>query len=318
MKHRFSSSLIRQGRHKFYTLSIPSDVLAKTTFVTSRNEDPKEGFQRTLDKKRAQEIADYVDSGLGTIPSSIILSAQPDANLKLIGGGKTLEFEAAEKAFLILDGQHRVYGFSLAKTSLRIPVVIYNNLTRVEETRLFIDINTKQKPVPNELLLDIKKLAEYETDDQRFKGDIFDLFSDQNDSALAGLMSPSTRARGKISRTTFYSALTNLTPLLSSNDPSEVYTIINQYLSAVTILFTKLKIEDHIVSPNLFKALMNLFPETARRVKNKYGKYSIDGFLEILTPMATRISVTKITKIQRGYQEIYQHLSQAFKNDFSL
>ena len=33
------------------------------------------------------------------------------------------------EAFLILDGQHRVYGFSLAKTSLRVPVVIYNNLT---------------------------------------------------------------------------------------------------------------------------------------------------------------------------------------------
>jgi hypothetical protein len=82
---RFSVSLVTQGRHRFYTLTLPSDVLANTCFVTSRDEDPKAGFQRVLDKKRAQQIADYIDVGLGTIPTSIILSAQKAADLKVIG-----------------------------------------------------------------------------------------------------------------------------------------------------------------------------------------------------------------------------------------
>lgn len=160
-----------------------------------------------LDKTRAQQIADYIDSGFGTIPSSIVLSAQPEAALKILGGGKTLEFTDTNKAFLVLDGQHRVYGFSLAKTTVRVPVVIYNGLKRQDETRLFIDINTKQRPVPNELLLDIKRLADYESDQEKLLGAVFDQFCDKSDSPLLGLMSPASRTSGKISRVTFNSAL---------------------------------------------------------------------------------------------------------------
>jgi len=115
---------------------MPSSVLARTCFVISRDENPKAGFQRLLDKNRAQQIADYIDAGLGTIPTSIVLSAQKDAHLKILGRGKTLEFNDVPKAFLILDGQHRVYGFSLAKSELRVPVVIYNGLSRRDESRL--------------------------------------------------------------------------------------------------------------------------------------------------------------------------------------
>jgi len=47
--HRFSVSLVSQGKHRFYTLTMPSDVLANTCFVATRDEDPKKGFQRLLD-----------------------------------------------------------------------------------------------------------------------------------------------------------------------------------------------------------------------------------------------------------------------------
>ena len=74
-------SLIRQGSHRFYSLTLPSDLLAESCFIISRDEDPKVGFQRELDKIRAQEIASYIDSGMGTIPSAIVLSAQESAGL---------------------------------------------------------------------------------------------------------------------------------------------------------------------------------------------------------------------------------------------
>lgn len=175
---RYSVSLVRQGKHSFYTLTMPSDVLARTCVVSTRKEDPKQGFQRTLDEKRAAEIAQYIDKGLGTIPNSIVLSAQPAAELKIIGRGKTLEFSDAPGAFLILDGQHRVFGFSKAKTPLRVPVVIYNGLSRTEESRLFIDINTKQRPVPAQLLLDIKQLADIEDTAEATLREIFDEFNE--------------------------------------------------------------------------------------------------------------------------------------------
>lgn len=201
-KLRYSISQVTQGRHKFYTCTIPSDVLAKCCFVTTREDDPKMGFQRTLDKDRAREIANYIDSGLGTIPSAIILSAQKEAELKIVSQGKTVEFNESPKSFLILDGQHRVYGFSMASSSLRIPVVIYNDLSRRDESRLFIDINSKQRGVPNELLLDIKNLAEYENDEENLMREIFDLFSSESDSAFLNKFSAAAKAKNKITRVT--------------------------------------------------------------------------------------------------------------------
>ena len=180
-----SVSLVTQGNHKFYSLTLPSDLLAETCYVVNRAEDPKEGFQRELDEKRAMEIANYIDSGLGTMPSSIVLSAQDNADLVYNSKNKSISFYKIPKTFLILDGQHRVFGFMYAKTKLRIPVVIYASLSKRDETRLFIDINSKQKGVPPELLLDIKKLAEYENDQEEFLREIFDMFSEDTSRRLS-------------------------------------------------------------------------------------------------------------------------------------
>ena len=54
----YTFSLITQNKYKFMSLTIPSDVLGDTCFVTTRYEDPDEGFQRRLDEKKATEIAE--------------------------------------------------------------------------------------------------------------------------------------------------------------------------------------------------------------------------------------------------------------------
>ncbi|NLT13869.1 MAG: DGQHR domain-containing protein, partial [Clostridiales bacterium] len=222
-RESYSCSLISQGSSKFYSLTMPSEILSETCFVSTRDTNPHDGFQRMLDKNRAQEIADYIDSGKGSIPTAIILSAQEEAALEYNSKNKTIDFNLVPKAFLILDGQHRVYGFSLAKTSVRVPVIIYNGLSRKEETRLFVDINTKQRPVPSELVLDIKSLAEYETNIEALCHAIYDLFKDSPDSVLLGLMSPSARTSGKISRVTFNSAIKPIYGVFGDRDAQEIY-----------------------------------------------------------------------------------------------
>jgi len=316
---RYSISLVTQGRHKFFTLTMPSNVLAKTCFVTTRDEDPRDGFQRVLDEKRAQEIADYIDTGFGTIPSSIVLSAQPDAQLTVIGKGKTIEFKRTKKAFLVLDGQHRVFGFSLAHTSLRVPVVVYNELSRKDESRLFIDINTKQRPVSNELLLDIKKLAEYESDDEKLIGEVFDLFTTRTESPLLGLMSPAERKKGAISRVTFNAALRPLLPILGESDPSEIYDALSAFLSAFIKGADRLKAKNVITKPPVFRAAILLFPEAAQRVKDKFGKpYSIDNFSEILQLMFKRVKVKTLKHPGNSHKELHAFLSKSLKTGFTL
>lgn len=101
----FTASLVSQGKFRFYTLTMPTDILAQTCAVDRRHEDSFVGFQRRLDEKRAKAIAKYIDEGLGTIPGSIILSAQAEAELYYARRTRTIHFKKHPKAFLILDGQ---------------------------------------------------------------------------------------------------------------------------------------------------------------------------------------------------------------------
>ena len=312
-RESYSCNLISQGSTKFYSLTMPSETLAETCFVSTRDADPKEGFQRILDKNRAQEIADYIDSGKGSIPTAIILSAQEDAELQYSSKNKTLEFNCVPNAFLILDGQHRIFGFSLAKTSVRVPVIIYNGLTRKEETRLFVDINTKQRPVPSELVLDIKSLAEYESNIEAFCRTIYDLFNERPESVLVGLMSPAQKKTGKLSRVTFNSAIKPIYGIFGEREAEEIYAFLNAYLKAMEIGLRKKGIEA-IVKPTIFRAIMQFFPHIARLVD---GNYTTERFAQVLTPIFGALSAQKISKAT-SIKTIYNHFVDCLNRDFTL
>lgn len=316
---RYSVSTISQGHHKFYTCTIPSDVLAQCCFVTTRDEDPKQGFQRLLDRKRAADIATYIDEGLGTIPSSIILSAQKDAELRIIGRGKTLQFAMRPRAFLVLDGQHRVYGFSLAKSTLRVPVVIYSGLSRRDETRLFIDINSKQKGVPSELLFDIKKLAEYESSTEERLREVYDLFHSQPDSALLGLTSPAAKRTGRISRSTFNAALKPLLDLFSDRSSFDFYSLLNAYLVAFKTGLREIELETAFANSTVFRACVAFFPDVAARVKDKHGSdYSIDRFFDVLRPIFISIRPPWISAPGNSYTELLERFKASLRAQFRL
>lgn len=316
---RYSVSTVRQGRHEFYTLTMPSEVLSRTCAVTTRKEDPQRGFQRELDAKRAEEIAYYIDSDVGTIPNSIVLSAQPAADLKIVGKGKTLEFTDAPAAFLILDGQHRVYGFSKAKTSLRVPVVIYNGLTRKEETRLFIDINTKQRPVPSQLLLDIKKLADIEDESESVLREVFDYFDQSLISSLAGYMSPSESTKNKISRVTFNLATKPLLEVFSGRDSQEIFGILNAYLGAVSLEIGKKTTSPLLAKPVVFRAFMGVFRFVVQRVADKYdARYTEANFSEILAPLFVNIPLKKLETPGTSWVTLRDYLENRLKSKLTL
>lgn len=321
IKHRLLFSLVTQGNYKFYTLTIDSDILAKSCYVTTRYEDPFEGFQRTLDQDRAQKIADYIDSGMGTIPNSIILSAQSDAELTIVQRRKALEFVESPKSFLIIDGQHRVFGFALAKSKvkLRVPVVIYEGLSRKDESRLFIDINTKQRPVPNELLLDIKKLADYENDIEQKMRQIFDLFYESNDSPLLGLLSPSEKSRGKLTRVPFNKAIQPLVMnIFQDREIEEIYDVIRSYLEAFLVGMRNLNVEEYITKPTVFRSVLQFFKEIAQRVKDKYGSnYSVDNFYEIMKPVFDNAKSTWFSNA-KTQSLLSSQLSGAMQRQFTL
>ncbi|WP_080500565.1 DGQHR domain-containing protein [Burkholderia pseudomallei] len=314
---RLSASLILQAGKQFFSVTMPTDTLSECCFVTSREEDPVHGFQRVLDKKRAEDIAHYIDHEAGTIPGSIILSAQPEAMFKIIGG-KTVEFTIDRRSFLVLDGQHRVYGFHLAERAIRVPVVIYTDLSPTEEARLFIDINTKQRQVPNELLLDIKRLAQREHDKEIILRDIFDIFSERENSALLGLMSPAARQKNKISRVTFNLAFKAILGTFSAPTAENVFSVTNAYISAFADGLETVEMRNWLTSPIMFRAMMETFPEIARISAAQHGKaFSKARFASIINPIFSQISPTRVAKT-KSPKDMAGMFAQYIKKDFSI
>lgn len=315
----YTAVLLTQGKHRFYTLAMPSEVLAKSCIVDLRSKNPKEGFQRALDHRRAEEIAAYIDKGFGTIPTSIILSAQPESALLYVRKTRTLRFKITPRSFLIIDGQHRVYGFSLALSTLRVPVVIYSGLNRSEECRLFININTKQRPVPNELLLDIKRMADTETNVESLFRDVFDFFANDNRSPLLGLMSPSARSRGKLSRVTFNTALKPIWNTFVGNDAEVVFEALAAYLRVWLQTLRKNDAEDSITNPVLFRAIMLLFPAAAERVSDRHGdEYTVENFDEVLGPFSSRIKKIDLKRPGASPVSLYENFKKSLESGFSI
>jgi DGQHR domain-containing protein len=315
-----SVSLVRQGDHTFYSLTLPSELLAETCFVISREEDPHVGFQRILDEKRAKEIAAYIDTGLGTIPSSIVLSAQEEAELHYDARRKSISFNSISTAFLIIDGQHRVYGFMYAKKAFRVPVVIYDKLSKRDETRLFIDINSKQKGVPSELLLDIKKLAEYESNQEEFLREIFDIFQKDSNSCLYGKLSPASKAKGKLTRATFNTAMKPLVKIFGGKGESEIYEILNSYFLAFDeAILLRHEAHGQMFNTTFFKAICGFFPIIAAKVKDRFGAiYDADSFYHFLEKIGNSIKSSKLKTTGTAYKPLIKLFEDSLKEDFTL
>jgi DGQHR domain-containing protein len=311
--------LVTQGRHRFFSLVLDSDVLAACCTADTRQENPIDGFQRLLDKRRAKEIANYIDHGFGTTPCAVILSAQPRAQLRFDRTSGEIRFRKDPGSFLIIDGQHRIFGFHFAKTKVKVPVVVYNGLTRAQECRLFMDINTKQRPVPQELLLDIRRLSEEETAAEALLHDVFDIFDQHEDSALLGRLSPAERRKGAISRVTFNAALKAIDGAFADASAPEVFGVLNQYLTACLNGLTMQSAEANIVNPALFKALVLLFPDIAERVAERFGgKYTVANFEQITTPFFKRLKANELPKPGVGHLALHEHYRKALTAGFSL
>ena len=203
----YPALLMTQNQHRFYFTTIPVDDLFSHCFVAKRDEDPVAGFQRSLNETRADDIAAYLAAGTGSIPSNIVLSAQPNAVFAYNRKTKSISFAREASAFLVLDGQHRLWGYQKCSVRHRVPVAIYEGLSRTEETKLFIDINTTQRGVPAALLLDIKELANVEDAKEHTLRMLFDRLSTDSKSPLAGKLSAAKSLANRISRVTFNRAV---------------------------------------------------------------------------------------------------------------
>lgn len=163
----------KMGGKKYFLFSIEPSTLLKIGYVLHRtkvNDSMAPTYQRLLVPKRLNGITKFIDSG-GYFPNSIILNFdEPNENIKITFDSIDKE-EGSDSEFgllnipnaygiaYIIDGQHRVYGYSNSKFKDKhtIPVVAFLNMPSEEQLRIFMDINENQKAVSKNLKIDLEE-----------------------------------------------------------------------------------------------------------------------------------------------------------------
>ena len=145
-----------------YLFVIEPERLLKISYVLHQNEVNEQllsSYQRIMKKKRLLEVQRFLQED-GFFPNNVIVSLNDvsfqEAGLQVPGAKGWLGVlslpDRYRSAFLI-DGQHRLYGYSglEQRHTQAIPVTALVALDELEQKRLFVEINENQKSVQKNL-----------------------------------------------------------------------------------------------------------------------------------------------------------------------
>lgn len=156
--------------NRYYSFLIQPEKLFPVIYIHRREKvtakELNDSYQRMVSKNRLKQIADYIDKGHSFCNSIIMCfhgkkkpTFEPHPKVEEIEGISygTLTFPPYYGCAWIIDGQHRVYGYSKSdKASVhKIPVIAFESLEIKDQANLFIDINREQVPVSQNLLWDL-------------------------------------------------------------------------------------------------------------------------------------------------------------------
>lgn len=151
-----------------YTFPINVEDLIRISYVAVRGRDDEDGaIQRVLNRKRISSIKQYILDGNMFVNTFVINWNDDNYKPKFIEN--QVEIPLVDSVAQLLDGQHRLEGLkeaikeedSIARKRVLVSMVI--GLETKEAAKIFININSEQKPVPKSLIYDLYGV----TDDDR-------------------------------------------------------------------------------------------------------------------------------------------------------
>jgi len=293
-----------QNGKDFYITCLSSSLLKEICYLSRRDEDKVKGFQRSLDIKRAKDIAKYLDIDNGCLPTNLILSAQKESKITYSKEKKELCFDKNPNGFMVLDGQHRLYGLWLSDKEYLIPVAIITGLNIKDEVNLFIDINTNQKGVNPNLLLDIKGLAGKESNLEERQTKLFNLLN-ENSPLINKLLATSSKV-GYISKKVFNESTKEFLEngFFADKEINYVYQGFNNYLIAAELVFTESENEKaKLTTANIFEALCIIFNDCIDKSFQLYNNLKVENLQSILQPIS-RLSYENYGSNKSGLKKL--------------
>lgn len=143
-----------------YTFPMKISDLLEINYVAVRGKSTEQGaVQRILNKKRIIQIKDFVLKGNSFVNTFILNWTDTDNQPKI--KKETLSIPLQGRRAQVLDGQHRIAGLqeavnikqTIGETEVLISLCI--DLSTQEAAKIFLNINSEQKPAPRSLIYDL-------------------------------------------------------------------------------------------------------------------------------------------------------------------
>lgn len=160
----------KMGGLDYYVFSIEPRFLLQIGYVLHRvkaNIDNFPTYQRLLVPSRLNSIRKFLSEDKGFFPNSILLNFSTEENKIIFEPAKDQPEGVSKIGILkvpnvyamafIIDGQHRVYGYSGNEFSKKqsVPVVAFSDLESMQQLKIFMEINQNQKKISPSLRLDL-------------------------------------------------------------------------------------------------------------------------------------------------------------------
>ncbi|WP_210168427.1 DGQHR domain-containing protein [Devosia sp. Root635] len=159
----------RIGGETFYSFVTTPRNLLKIAFINHQalnHPDGRPAYQRMISSSRIKEIGSFIAAG-GFFPTNILVNLSDSPHFDFISNKENtdpnlkfgwLTLPSKYRSAWIIDGQHRLYGFSHLDDKYldqSLFVLAFEKMAVQKEADLFITINHKQKSVPKGLLVSL-------------------------------------------------------------------------------------------------------------------------------------------------------------------
>jgi len=184
-KVKLKSLKTKFGDLTVYTQSMKIKDVLYIYYVAVRGKDEEEGsVQRVLNKQRISAIKKYILEGNIFYSTFILNWTDPKLNPEFLNDEITIPI--VPNSAQTIDGQHRLVGLQEAVKEdptigeKEILVTLSLNLSTKDAARIFININSEQKPVPKSLIYDL--FGEIENDTNHSINRATDIAYELNDN----------------------------------------------------------------------------------------------------------------------------------------
>ncbi|OPX99389.1 MAG: hypothetical protein A4E58_00303 [Syntrophorhabdus sp. PtaB.Bin006] len=153
------------GGETFYSFVATPKTLLKIAFINHQafnHPDGRPAYQRMISKTRIKAIGDYIRQG-GYFPTNVLINFTETPRFDFISNKENtdpnikfgwLYLPSRYRSAWIVDGQHRLYGYSHLESEYldqSLFVLAFEKMETKKEADLFITINHEQKTVPKSL-----------------------------------------------------------------------------------------------------------------------------------------------------------------------